>query len=252
MSWVQWQGETLPMTKDDAELQVTLSAPDTGGPRQRWRFHLGHCLPKLNRGPNEVLYDRVLTVEIAEMGVQVKDWRELAGLTIRTTPQWLAQVEECDCYGQVVDPSMEIHHWNTPRAGPPTEVWEDWTSVEYELRLGKWDGGFLGCEIDAWAVPKSEFRRLEPETPEELARFAEGPPHLRVITRAKFDYGWIEMERCGDDPVPLAIQRVRQSLGSVEVVKPTVRWTPRYANGPANPPVTTPGWRSTVSFQTGG
>ena len=251
MSWVEWQGETLPKTRDIARLRLTVEAADVGGPRQSWRFELGHLVPNQNRASDDWRHVQTLNVSIAEMGIQVRDWRELAGLTIRTTPQWLAQVETCGPYAQLVDPLMEISHTKTAAGIREWELYERWTSIEYELRFGQWDDGCLACELDAWAVPSEEYHRTVPETPEELGRFAVGPPNLRVITRAAFDGGRIEMERCGDDPTPMALQRLREQVGEVEVVNTQVHWPPRYANGPANPPVKEPGWRGKVSFSTG-
>ena len=250
MSWVEWQGETLPKTRDIARLRLTVEAADVGGPRQSWRFELGHLVPNQNRASDDWRHVQTLNVSIPEMGIQVRDWRELAGLTIRSTPQWLAGVEESGPYGHLVDPSLGVSHCKMTPGKKEFEINEDWMSIEYELRFGQWDDGCLACELDAWAVPSEEYHRTEPETPEELASFAVGPPNLRVITRAAFDGGRIEMERCGDDPTPLALQRLREQVGEVELWDTEVHWPASYANGFDQPPVKEPGWRGKVSFST--
>ncbi len=252
MSWAQWQGETLPTTKNDAKLDVTVAAGDVCGPRQSWRFSFGVYLPMPEPRPNALLYQRVLSAEIDHMGIELKDWRELSGLTIRSTPEWVARAQVCGPYGCLVDPVMDVRH---DKMSPETGEYllcEGGKTLEYELRFGRLDGLYLPCELEAWAVlPQDEFERTEPETAEELGRFAVGEPVLRGMARVAFTGGCVEMERCGEDPVPLALKRLRQELGPVEVVSTSMGWNVRYPNAFVHEPVKEPGWRSTVCFKTG-
>ena len=61
---------------------------------------------------------------------------------------------------------------------------EEHLSVEWEVRFGQLDELTLSCELDAWSMlPEREFFREEPETQEELAKFAVGEPMLRLMMR---------------------------------------------------------------------
>lgn len=252
MSWAQWRGETLPTTKEDAHLTVTVAAGDACGPRQHWRLSFGLYVPMPEPRPNRLLYERVLSAEINDMGIELKDWRELSGLTIRTTPALVAQVQVCGPYGSLVDPVMDVHHCIVSPADGEYLLCESGKTLEYELRFGQLDGLYLPCELEAWAVmTDAEYERTEPESAEELARFAVGEPVLRGMARVAFTGGSVEMERCGADPVPLALKRLRQELGPLEVESSSVQWTVRYPNAFVHEPVTEPGWRSKVSFRAG-
>lgn len=252
MSWIQWQGETLPNTQDCVRLAFTLSAPDMGGPRQNWSLELCHQQAWPADVPSKFRMQSYLYVELWELGLQVQDLREFSGLVIRSTPAWLERVQVSGQYGHLVEPVVQIHNW---RASPETGeevVSESFLSLEWELRFGKLDGYSLPCELDVWAlIPEEEFYRMEPETPEDLARFAQGEPLLRMMARAEIVGGNVEMERCGDDPVPLARKRLHAAVGGLEVAGGTVHWDSNYIMMPEHKAVKEPGWRSKVSFRTG-
>lgn len=250
MSWIQWRNETLPVTRDEASLELRLHEPDMGGPRQSWSLSLTHELPWPDDGvKRKYLSQRLFTVELLELGVQVRDTRDFSGMVIRSTPEWLDQVQESDPYGRVVEPVLQLHHTNVSAQTGKFDLWENLLSLEWELRFGQLDGMSLPCELDAWAVlPEKEFYRTEPETPEELARFAQGEPVLRMMARADIAHAWVEMERCGDDPVPLARKRLNEAVRGLAIEQEMMNWQNNYAHMPEQKVLNEPGWRSTVSF----
>ncbi len=251
MSAIQWLGETLPNTQDCAQLEFALNAPDMGGPRQNWNFELGHHLPWPEGVPGKRKVWQALKVEIMELGIAVRDLREFSGLVIRSTPQWLARVQESGQYGKLVEPVVQVHHWKVSLQTQEMEVYENYFSLEWELRFGQLDEVSLPCELDVWAViPEDEFFRTEPETAAELARFAEGEPVLWVMTRVDIIGGAVDMERCGDDPLPLARKRLHAALGEIDVAKETLCWDSNFIAMPEHKAVTEPGWRSKVRFDT--
>lgn len=253
MSWMQWQGETLPNTNNCAKLELRLHAPDMGGPRQNWRFDLGHEVLWPDDGvKRKYRRQRWLSVEIEELGIAVGDVRELSGMVIRSTPEWLLRVQECGQYGRLVEPVVRINHSRVSEVTEEYDAGETFLSVEWELRFGQAEEMSLPCELDVWApIPEQEFFRMEPETAAELARFAEGEPALRVMARADIISASVEMERCGDDPVPLARQRLREAVRGLEGVREKVFWENNYVTMPDHKAVTEPGWRSSVRFETG-
>lgn len=252
MSWIQWQGRTIPHTQDCAELECMVHAPDMGGPRQNW----GLCLsqhedwPAGVPGKYKILW--TLDLEIQELGIEVRDVRDLSGLVIRSTPEWLQRVQESTQLGHLVEPMVRVHYAHASLATGEFEVWENYLSLEWELRFGRLEGLGLPCELDVWAlIPEKEFYRAEPETDAELARFAEGEPLLRVMTRADITSARVEMERCGDDPVPLARQRLHAAVGGLSVKRESLFWENNYVSMPNHQAVKEPGWRSHVLFRTG-
>ncbi len=254
MSWVQWQGVTLPTTKDDAQLRVWLHAPDEGGHRSSWHFDLFHHLPRARRDPKVPESDGYVSVDIAELGFRGRHWHEIAGLSLRSTPAWSEQVEEFTPYGRLTQPllNLTVMRMSDSAADPPRAAsHEHWVAHDFTLSLGHRDGWSFPCEIDAWAIPKETYQRDTPETAEELARFGQGPPNLRILTRAIFTGGNINLERCGDDPLPLALRRIREQTGCEEVAKANLEWMLRRVIGQKDYQ-RMPGWRSTVTFATGG
>jgi hypothetical protein len=252
MSWIQWQGRTIPHTQDCAELECMVHAPDMGGPRQNWSLGLSQNENWPAGVPGKLKLLWRLALEIQELGIEVQDVRELSGLVIRSTPEWLKRVQESTQHGHLVEPMVRLHYAHAALETGEFDVWEDYFSVEWELRFGRLDGLSLPCELDVWAlIPEKEFYRTEPETEAELARFAEGEPTLRVMTRADIACARVEMERCGDDPVPLARQRLHAAVGGLEVPQETLFWENNDVATPNHKAVKEPGWRSTVLFHTG-
>ena len=252
MSWLQWQGETWASTDDDAEIYVYVTAPGTPGPRTSWNLELMHMVrgapaPGKRLGPCQ----RWLTVTVPELGFHDPDWRRLSGLEIRSDAQWTETAEYIGAWGQLRTPCVEV--MATLRASQDgTEQDEDfshWMAHDFTLRLGQRDGLCFPCEIDAWLRPKADDDREEPESAEELARFGEGPPNLRVVTRAIFQAGTVVMHRCGLDPLPPARRVLREHTGFTEWHSPSVRWAMKNIWN-AEQMEERPGWRSDVHFHT--
>ena len=126
----------------------------------------------------------------------------------------------------------------------------DWIAHDFIVRFGTLDGWCLPCELDAWLIPRDEYYRKAPETPEAVARFAEGPPNLRVMSRTLFKGGTVEVPRCAGDPVPWARRLLREETGCESLHRPKVEWMLRQMPDQAKAEPM-PGWRSTVGFSTG-
>lgn len=252
MSWVQWRGETLPGTQDTAWLQFTLRAPDMGGPQQNWNLDFVHEISWPDDGvQRKWRRHRWFTVELLEMGVQVRDVGDFSGMVIRSTPAWWAGVQESGEYGHLVEPVLNVHHGRVSEATGDFDIWEDYRSLEWELRFGRLDGMSLPFELDVWAlIPEKEFHRMEPETEAELAKFAVGEPELRLMARVDITGGAVHLERCGDDPVPLARRRLREAVKGLEIAEEKLHWESNYVSMPDHKAVTEPGWRSNVRFET--
>jgi hypothetical protein len=85
-----------------------------------------------------------------------------------------------------------------------------WVAHDFILRLGNRDGWSFPLELVAWLIPEEEYWRKTPETPEETARFAEGPPNFRLVTRVTFVTGEVEMTRAAAaDPISHAREILR-------------------------------------------
>ncbi|HCN29737.1 MAG TPA: hypothetical protein DIT64_13530 [Verrucomicrobiales bacterium] len=250
MSWIQWRDETLPATQDEARMELRLHAPDMGGPRQCWSLRLAHEVPWPDDGvKRKYRHQCWFTVELLEMGAQVRDVRDFSGMVIRSTPEWLEQVQESDKYGHLVEPVLQLHHGRVSEEKGEFDVWENCLSLEWELRFGQLDGMSLPCELEAWAaIPEKEFYRKQPETPEDLARFAQGEPVLRMMARADIKHARVEMERCGDDPAPLARKRLNEAVRGLMIRREQVGWENNYVSMPEHKAVNEPGWRSVVTF----
>jgi hypothetical protein len=247
MSWIQWQRENLPTTRDAAGLNCTLAAPDMQGPRQDWALTLSHEVPWPPEVPKKYRWLEHLEVEIPQLGLQLRSLEELSGLVIRSTPEWLLKVQEYDGYGRLMEPVLVVSHFKVCLETQEVVVNEDYLSVEWELRFGQLDGMTLSCELDAWSVlPEREFFRDEPETPEELAKFAKGEPMLRLMTPVDIRAVTVEMERCGEDPIPLARQRLKEALGIEDTWGERVFWESNFIAMPEHKAVKEPGWRSKV------
>ena len=75
-----------------------------------------------------------------------------------------------------------------------------WRAHDFILRLGNRDGWSFPLELDAWLIPETEYWRKSPETPdEEEKRFGEGPPNFRLISRATFATGQVDLTRAAAD-----------------------------------------------------
>ncbi len=250
MSWIDWPRDPFPKTQDAATLTCHLTAPDMGGPRQRWAFDLGHQLPWPKEVPSKYVIQRIISLEILELGVQVEDLREFSGLVLRSTPEWLVKVQESGEYGHLLEPVLSMRHSKISVETQEYEVWENYQSVEWELRFGQLDGTSLSCELEAWAlIPEHQFHREKPETKEELAKFAEGEPMLRMMSRVDIEAVTVELPRCGDDPLPLARRRLKEALGIDEWKEEKLFWESNFIAMPDHKAVKEPGWRSSVRYE---
>lgn len=249
MSWVQWLGEQWETTPDEAELHLHLWQPEAMCPRSSWSLRMRHAEYAASADPRKL--ERWLDVEIGELHFRERDWRKLAGLEIRADAAWHAEHEYCHEYGSLVESSVTAHTivvGNTKRNPEPVGKRESWRGLGFILRLGARDGFGFSCELDAWLMPESEFWRTTPETPGELARFAEGPPQLRVVTRAVFTGGDVNVTRA-EDPLPLARRYLREEAALAEMHDPHIEWAVRrILSGAATEQM--PGWTSTVAFKT--
>jgi hypothetical protein len=251
MSWVQFHDEVWPVTDGEARLRVHVRAPDVGCPRLWWTLDLFHAVKVENAGPDEPGCHPYMNVEISELGFRESDWRRLSGLEIRADAAWHEANEYVNEYGQLHSAEVTAHVAVYNAAAPKSKRWTrtDWVAHDFIARLGTRDGWCFPCELDAWLIPREKYYRKKPESAAELARFDEGPPNLRVITRAIFSEGAVDVPHCADDPVAAARRFLREQTGCESLHCPEVKWASRtMAEGTKF--VQMPGWRSTVSFST--
>ena len=250
MSWLRAHDEVWPVTDDAAQLRVHLRGPDMGGPAVSWALDLFHCVQEKNLG--QPAGEGWVSVEVSDLAFIERDWRRFANLEIRADPAWQATREYCGQYGQITRPQVTAHitKLRARDEGPGREARRGlWTGHDFILRFGARDGWGFACELDAWLLPDKEYYRTVPETPEELARFAEGPPNLRMITTAVFTGGTVCLSRCGDDPLPWTRRRLREETGCEGMFSPAVGWALRDTRDHKEL-VRMPGWRSDVNFST--
>ena len=252
MSWLQWQGETWPVTADEARLQVFVRPPDVACPRQIWSLDLHHYVQSENpeTGKNEVAY--WLSTDVTDLRFQENDWRRLANRTIRADAPWHDAHEHFNEYGHHIAAEVDVMtgrlRWFS--GGPPqVPAQGHWLAHDFILRIGARDGLCFPCELDAWMIPRDEYYRKLPESEADVARFAETPPNLRIITRAVFEGGSVEVPRCKTDPVPWARRLLREETGCEEMFGTEVKWALRQTPD-FKEIVSMPGYRSTVQFST--
>ena len=255
MSWIQLHGEVWPVTKDEADLRVHILAPDAGCPQVSWSLDASHYIktdePPVPGNPG---VDRWLDIDLGGLVLELRDWRRLAGLEIRADAAWHATQEFVGPYGHCYNsPRVTVHrtvlkhyaHREGVEAGRTA-----WTAHDFILRLGNRDGWSFPCELDAWLIPGEEYHRLTSESPEDVARFAEGPPNFRLVTRATLVGGSVEMERAAAaDPVAYARKVLAGQVGCETMLKPELQWMLRHTPG-REEIVPMPGWRSSVRFFT--
>ena len=255
MSWLQLHDEVWPVTDDEADLDVHIEAPDVNIPRVQWNWSVSHNIERPQRevsgGP---VMDRWLDIEVGRLILKLRDWREFAGLEIRADSAWHETQEFVGPYAhshnaprllvsqKVVAPSNNANGWEIKTTG--------WTAHDFILRFGSRDGWSFPCELDGWLIPDEEYYRDEPETPEEVARFPEGAPNLRIVTRATFGSGTVSLSRQPADPLLRARQSLKELIGCDEMLDPKLEWMLRRASD-GDKCVPMPGWRSSVKFWTG-
>ncbi|MBV9659349.1 MAG: hypothetical protein JO295_14710 [Verrucomicrobia bacterium] len=256
MSWLQWQGETWPTDAVDAELRLHLGPANAGCPRQSWHLGFRHYVFDQIEASDRKM-ERWLDADINELNLQESDWRRFAGLEIRADAPWHEAHEHTNEFGRLgfsapVDVSCtRLRCVNAPGEEAAPAARSAWLGHDFLLRFGARDELHFPCELDAWLLPHDEYYRQEPESAAEVARFAEGPPTLRIIARALFEGGSVCVPRAGrGDPIAWARRALRETIGwdgPLHEVK--VEWAVRRnLNGKATVPM--PGWSSTVVFRT--
>ena len=251
MGWIQLNGELWQVTGDEARLNVRLAPPDAGCPRQSWSWDLFQIVGPKDPAPGGRMCEGHISVEISELYFHERDWRRLSGREIRASTAWHDAHEYVSEYGRLHPAQVSVHaSIFAPPDDPDQEASEsNWIAHDFIVRFGALDGWCLPCELDAWLIPADEYYRLTPETPATVARFAEGPPNLRVMTRTLFKGGTVEVPRCAGDPVAWARRLLREETGCESLHRPKVEWMLRRMpeQSEAEP---MPGWRSTVGFST--
>lgn len=243
MSRLFWQGEQRDDTLDQASLDIHLRAPDTGGKRFSWSWHLFHN--DLIRHDDRIPSHRHLSVEIGDLGF-TEDWRQFSRFELRSTPQWQEENEYFGEYGHLFVPAISVYGNSMPdQAGNDAGFWE---GKDFLLRFGERDGLTFSTELEAWVEPERTYHRTAPESPADLARPPAGEPALRLLTRTRLGKASINMARCGDDPVPQARRYLEECTGLVDLPDPTIEWW-----GPKLPghdkQTQAPGLRCTVNFK---
>ena len=257
MSWIQLHDEVWPATKDEADLRVYVHPPDVGCPRASWNLNVSHYIQRdPPPGPDDPGLDRWLDIDLGGLILNVSDWRRLAGLEIRAEAAWHATQEFIGPYGHCHNsPRVNVYQTvlkNYAKRAGVKAARTQWTAHDFILRLGNRDGWSFPCELDAWLIPAGEYHRLTPETSAAAARFAEGPPNFRLITRATFTRGTVELTRsAAADPVARAREVLSGLIGCETMLQPELNWMWRHTQE-REEIVPMPGWRSSVQFFTPG
>lgn len=247
MSWIEFLGESWAVSNEDARLHLHLWQPESQCPRRRWGLSLDHVEIPVENGQR--VFERSISVEIEDLCFHETDWRRLAGLEIRADPAWHTRQEHFGEYGEIDTGLIQASLLQSSQtSGEGHATHDHWLGHDFILRLGERDGFHFTCELDAWLLPREEYYRTEPETAAEVARFGDGPPDLRIITRAVFESGSVHVPR-SDEPIPLARQYLREEIGLDQIHEPHIQWALRQSiDGKSHERM--PGWTSTVSFRT--
>ncbi|MEN9575801.1 MAG: hypothetical protein RL514_3656 [Verrucomicrobiota bacterium] len=252
MSWIQLHDEVWPVTPDEGEWRVHIHAADVGCPRVSWNLCVSHYLRPKDLPKPKV--DRWLDMDVGGLVLEVRDWRRLAGLEIRADAAWHATHEFIGPYGHCYNSPRVTVHQTILRSHAEREGVEAgrtaWIAHDFTLRLGTRDGWSFPCELDAWLIPEAEYYRTQPEAPEVVARFPEGPPNFRLVTRATFVQGTVELTRAAAaDPEHHAREVLRTEIACETMRRPEVKWMLRQTPE-REAIVPMPGWRSDVHFYT--
>ena len=254
MSWIQLNGKTWPVTKDEAEVRVYIHAADVGCPRVSWNLDVSHYIRPEDYPAGKIKIERWLDIELGDLILNVRDWRRLAGLEIRGDAAWHATQEFFGPYGHSHNsPRVNVHQTILKPAAGREGVEagrKAWLAHDFILRLGRRDGWSFPCELDAWLIPEEEYYRKEPETPEAAARFPDEPPNFRLVTRATFVSGSVGLTRqAAADPVARAREILREEIACEPMLRTELKWMLRHT--PENKDIVPmPGWRSDVHFFT--
>jgi len=252
MSYAHWLGQTWPHSTDDASLYVHIPSRNCPAALIDWDLELDHFVESSQPGPDgKKKLIAALHINITNLGLRPRTWLDLSGQHIHADAHWYEQTTASGPYGHAEKERFRVSTWfeddcpETATLGP-TEP-QRWVAIDFEIRFGRREGYVFPCEIDAWVIPEADFAREEPETPEELATFGQGPPNLRLITRAIFRSGTIDMPRSGDDPWPQAQREIHAALGPFDIKRHNIRWNV-CRRPPPNDLQECPGGRSRVQF----
>lgn len=249
MSWIEFLGEAWETTPNDGELHLHLWPPLAQCPRRSWSLCLHHY--DYDRSLVKRRMRRWLDFDLGNLHFHAPDWRSLSGLEIRADADWHARHEHHHEYGRLNTAEVNVRATYLGGApGNPSPVGEgqSWQGHDFTLRIGQRAGFYFPCEIEAWLLPAEEYHRDVPETADQLRRFGEGPPDLRIITRAKFTGGTVVVPR-SDDPISLTREYLRDQIALEDIHDPQIEWAIRRKAG-SRETVSMPGWTSTVRFRT--
>lgn len=183
------------------------------------------------------LWDRLsLRLEVSSFKPKLRDWRDLENLNF-----WNPGPEDKESFiGPAGLLDVDFH----PKGGSTERAHSFLNDAVW--RVAARDEGWF----TAWLIPDDEYHRGEPETPAEVARFAVGPPNFRLLTRATFAGGTVELtRRAAADPLAAARQSLVEQIACESVSKPAVNWHLRQTpDGAEIGPM--PWWRSYVQFNT--
>jgi hypothetical protein len=246
MSWVQWQGEVWRTSAQGGEIYVHFAPPEGHVPGHSWYWDFMHIEPPLPGQERDMETERWLDVKIEHIGFGESDWRELSRREVRSDRAWWDSQESSGYHGR-----LEVPHVTAlcPLEGQSQTTALRWVGHDFILRFGERDGLIFPSELDAWVEPESDYFREKPETEEDVARWPQSPPNLRVITTMRFVGGSVRVPREAADPVAAARDRLSAELRCSDFHRAEVKWALRSTRDHSGvEPM--PGWSSTVHFST--
>jgi hypothetical protein len=246
MSRLLWNGEQWADTLDEAQLNIHLRAPDTGGKRFSWTWHLFHN-DRIRHADRKPPF-RNLSIEIGDLGF-TQDWRQFSRFELRSSAQWQEENEYFGEYGHHFVPRISVYG-NCLQDQIDENDGDDgfWEGNDFVLRFGDRDGFTFATEVEGWLEPRARYHRTAPESPAELARPLEGEPNLRLLTPTRLGKASVNLARGGSDPVPLARQYLEQCTGLTDLPEKSINWWGPKLLG-SDKEAKGPGWRCTVNFE---
>lgn len=253
MSWIDLHGERWEATQNVAELQLHLARPHASGERQDWSLELAHMVPRNALAPSASPTERFLTLRLETLGWILRDWRHLAGRELRADAAWHGSQPCCHFSGLARETTLEVWevHLRDPAKdgpGPDTICDRTWRAHDFTLRFGARDGFTFPLELEAWLLPEETYWQREPEPPEALRHFGEGPPNLRVMAPAIFTAGWVHLPP-SRDPLASARRVLREEVMLEEMHEAQIQWAIRQGSGTEKGEEMKQ-WPPTVFFQT--
>ena len=164
MSWIQLNGETWPVTKDEADMRVYIHAADVDCPRVSWNLDVSHYIRR-KFPAGKIKIERWLDIDLGGLILNLRDWRRLAGLEIRADAAWHATQEFFGPYGHCHNsPRVNVHQTILRKFAEREGVEAGrsaWIAHDFILRFGNRDGWSFPCEVDAWLIPEKEYYRKD-------------------------------------------------------------------------------------------